>query len=129
MKKIFGVFVSWSIGNFPLVDFFYFLSLGGKAEGSISRNIRKAFFWSKNNFFNIRTRKFHFQKYNKFLGGWICNVHLIHWNIFKSTGTYFFGIYYIHKVGMTSIQCQFGNSKVKTVIMRLNCNDKNTKFL
>ena len=33
-----------SIRNFPRVDFFVFSSLGWKVQGSISRNIRKAFF-------------------------------------------------------------------------------------
>ena len=44
LKKTFEFSVSWSIRNFPRMDFFYFLSLKWKLQGFIWESIRKAFF-------------------------------------------------------------------------------------
>ena len=66
LKKTFEFSVSWSIRNFPRMDFFYFLSLEWKSQGFIWESIRKAFFWRNyNNFFHIRTRMLHFPKYKE----------------------------------------------------------------
>ena len=49
-KNFFKVLVSWSIRNFPEMDFVYFSSLGWKVQGFIWENIRNVSFWE-----NIRT--------------------------------------------------------------------------
>ena len=75
-KKLFKVSISWNIKMaFFRVDiswgrYFYFLSLSWKVQGSFSCNIRKTFFWENiRSFYNIRARKFHFQKYDEFFSG------------------------------------------------------------
>ena len=53
IRRFFGLSISGNIRNFLWMGFFYFLSLDWKMQGSIYRNIKKAFF--------LRKYKKHFQ--------------------------------------------------------------------